>query len=123
MTKSSIVGALVLALSAGPCLSEATQSDGKVISENAVRTASARLYSDILSRACRNGWRYPRPQIENGFKRHFEELKLQLIDQGYTVVPDIIANDPPVQRMIHGAKRQFVGSRQFGCSRPYWLDE
>ena len=123
MTKLPILGALVLALSAGPCLSGATQGNVRVVSETAVRDASARLYSDILSRACRKGWRYPRPQIENGFKRHFGELKLQLIDQGYTIVPDIIANDPPVQRMIDGAKRQPVGSRQYGCSRPYWLDE
>jgi hypothetical protein len=123
MPKSSVMATLVLALSTGPCLSETTKIDGKVISENVVRAASAGLYSDILIRACRNGWRYPRPQIENGFKRHFEELKLQLIDQGYTVVSELTTNDPLVQGRTFGTKRQLVGSRRLGCSRPYWLDE
>ena len=77
MTKSSILAAmLVLLLSTGPCLTQGTQRDAKPMSENAVRAASAQLYSDILARACRNGWRYPRSQIENGFKRHLEELEI-----------------------------------------------
>ena len=119
MTKLSVLAAiLVLPVSAAPCLSEGTQTDGKLISEETVRAASAELYSDILIQACRNGWRYPRSQIENGFKRHFEELKLQLIDQGYTVVPDMTANEADVQRTILGSKSQLVGSRQFGCPAP-----
>jgi hypothetical protein len=32
------------------------------------------------------GWRYTPTQIENGYRRHFEEFKLQLIDQKYTIV-------------------------------------
>jgi hypothetical protein len=96
----------------------------KLISEDAVRTASTRIYSDILRRACTNGWRYPRSQIENGFKRHFGELKLQFLDQGYTVVPDVVASNSPGG--ISGTA--FVANRrltlpQFGCSRPYWLDD
>ena len=58
-----------------------------------MRTTSAELYSGILIRACRNGWRYPRSQIESGFNRHLGELKLQLVDQGYTIVPDVTANN------------------------------
>ena len=124
MTKLSVLAAiLLLSGSAGPCLSEGTQPNGKLIAEEAVKAASAELYSDILVRACRNGWRYPRGQIENGFKHHLAELKLQLIDQGYTVVPDMTANDPHVQGTISGTKRQLVGSRRFSCSHPYWRDE
>ena len=124
MTKLSVLTAiLVLSVSAGPCLSEGTQTNGKLISEAAVKAASAELYSDILVRACRNGWRYPRSYIENGFRRHLAELKLQLVDQGYTVGPDMTANDPQVQGMISGTKRGLVGSRQFSCSHPYWRDE
>lgn len=91
---------------------------GELISEDAVRTASAKLYSDILGRACRNGWRYPRSQIENGLKRHLEELKLQLVDRGYTIVPNPTVNEPALQasRMT---KRLLVASRQFGCFRLY----
>jgi len=124
MTKSSVLTAiLVLSVSAGPCLSEGTQTNGKLISEEAVEAASAELYSDILVRACRNGWRYPRSYVENGFRRHLAELKLQLVDQGYIVVPDMTANDPQVQTTISGTKRRLVGSRQFSCSHPYWRDE
>ena len=124
MTRLSVLTAiLVLSVSAGPCLSESTQTNGKLISEEAVEAASAELYSDILVRACRNGWRYPRSYIENGFRRHLAELKLQLVDQGYTVVPDMTANDPQVYGTISGAKRRLVGSRQFSCSHPYWRDE
>lgn len=124
MTKLPVLAAiLVLSVSAGPCLSEGTQTNGKLISEEAVKAASAELYSNILVRACRNGWRYPRSQIENGFKRHLAELKLQLIDQGYTVVPDMTATDRHVQGTISATKRQLVGSRRSSCSHPYWRDE
>ena len=126
MTKSSILAAMLpLALSAAPCLSEDTQHGCKLISEDVVRTASAELYSDILIRACRNGWRYSLSQIENGFKRHLGELKLQLVDQGYTIVPEVTASNAP--RMLFEtafiAKRQAIDSHQFGCSRQYWLDD
>ena len=76
---SVLPGLLAFALLVSPGTSGEIQKDAGSISENEVRGASARLYSDILMRACRNGWRYPRSQIENGFKRHFEETKLQLI--------------------------------------------
>jgi hypothetical protein len=125
MTKSSILAAmLALPLSAGPCLSEGTQRDGKLISEAAVRTASAELYSDILARACMNGWRYPRSRIEKGFKRHLGELKLQLVALGHTIVPDVTANNSrSLIETAFTAKRRHVASRQYGCSRQYWLDD
>jgi hypothetical protein len=126
MTKSSILAAmLALPLSAGPCLSEGPRRDDKQISEHAVRTASAELYSGILIRACENGWRYTRSQIKNGFKRHLGELKLQLLDQGYTIVPDVTANNPPqcLFETVFVTERQAVPSRQLGCSRKYWLDD
>ena len=125
MTKSSILAAmLALLVSAGPCLSEGTRREGQLISEDAVRTTSAELYSDILIQACRNGWRYPRSQIESGFKRHLGELKLQLIDQGYAIVPGLKANDAPKSLFeMASARRHSAASRQFGCSRQYWLDD
>src|SRR4051812_6156653 len=117
----AIAMALGLALSTGPSPPQAAGNDGRAVPQKGWRTASARLYSDILSRACRNGWRYPRTQIENGFRRHFEELKLQLIDQGYIVVPTTTTNNPHVQRTILANKRQLARSRQLGCSSQYWL--
>ena len=122
MTKLSVLTAiLMLPVSAQPCLSKGAHTDSELISEEAVRTASAALYSDILAQACRKGWTYPRSQIESGFRRHLRESKLQLVSQGYTVVPDMTANSPNVPRI--GDRRQLVGLRQVGCSRPYWLDE
>jgi hypothetical protein len=126
MTRSSIQAAMmVVLLSGGPCLAENSQNDAAPISEHTVRTLSAGLYSDLLAQACRNGWRYSRSQIEKGFKRHFEELRFQLLVEGHTIVPDIEPNNAPrrpVQTAFE-AKRQAVASRQFGCSQPYWLDD
>ena len=117
MTKSSILAAmLVLPLTAGPGLSEGMRPGDKVMSEDALKAISAELYSDILIRACRNGWRYPRHQIENGFKRHLGELRLQLVGQGYTIVPDMKGKNRArlLIDLAFVAKRQSVGLRRFG---------
>ena len=45
-----------------------------------------RVYADILAKAARNGWNYTPESIVSGSKRHFEEMKLQLIDVGYEIV-------------------------------------
>jgi len=126
MARSPIFAATVVVfLSAGSCLAEDSQNDVAPISENTARRLSAGLYSDILAHACRNGWRYPRSQIEKGFRRHFEELKLQLAAEGRTIVPDMEPNNSPQRsvQMAFQAEGQAVDSRTFGCARPYWLDE
>jgi hypothetical protein len=46
-----------------------------------------RLYADILASAARNGWDYTPDAIVSGSKRHFDEMKLQLIASGYEIVP------------------------------------
>ena len=61
----------------------------KPISEDAVRTASATVYSEFLATQCLKGRRYPRGQIESGFKRNFDEMRLMLVDEGYTIVPNV----------------------------------
>jgi hypothetical protein len=80
------VSLFALAVSSGPGLSQETGARKVLISEQTVRLISARAYSNLLRQAYEKGWRYPRRQIESGFNRHFEELKLQLIAQGYTIV-------------------------------------
>jgi hypothetical protein len=93
MRKSSAVAAaLVLAVSTGPCFSGETKYQKMLISEETVKIASAWVYSDLLRQAYEKGWRYDPSHIESGFKRHFEELKLQLIDQGHTIVPDEVGD-------------------------------
>lgn len=55
--------------------------------ESDVKIASMRLYADILANAARNGWDYAPEAIVSGSKRHFYEMKLQLIAAGYEIVP------------------------------------
>ena len=78
----AIVG-IMLAGSAGAGEKMPTQ---RVVTETAVRMVSDLTYAEILSQALRKGWRYTPEQIESGYRHHFEEFKLQLIDQGYTIL-------------------------------------
>ncbi|CAN7670265.1 hypothetical protein [Mesorhizobium sp. LjNodule214] len=52
-----------------------------------MKIASMRLYADILASAARNGWDYTPDAIVSGSKRHFDEMKFQLIAAGYEIVP------------------------------------
>ena len=58
----------------------------KPISEAQVQIASDAAYTGLLRQALNKGWRFAPEQIKKGYRRHFEELKLQLIDQGYTIL-------------------------------------
>jgi hypothetical protein len=78
---------LTLTASVGACYAESSVPPCKPITEEAIRLASNRLYTDILVRASLNGWRFAPDKIKNGYERHFQELRLQFIDQGYTIVP------------------------------------
>ena len=71
------------------------------------------------------GRRYPQSRIENGFKRHFEEMRLRLIADGYTIVPDVTESNSQWTRpeMAFDAKRRLGMPRQFGCLDAYWLDD
>ena len=84
----SLFAALVIATMAlaGPATSDEKKKTARIASEATVRMVSDLIYTELLSEALRKGWRYTPEQIESGYRRHFEEFKLQLIDQGYTVV-------------------------------------
>ncbi len=58
----------------------------KPISEAEVQIASDAAYTELLRQALDKGWRFAPEQIEKGYRRHFEEFKLQFIDQGYTIL-------------------------------------
>lgn len=120
-TASVFAAMLVSALAAESALCD--DMTLREVSEEAMRTASARLYSDILFRACINGRRYSRSQIERGFKRHASEMKLQLEDQGHRIAPDG-ATTPSLNspsRVI--VAKPEPSERRFGCFRRYWLDD
>ncbi|WP_044548155.1 hypothetical protein [Mesorhizobium japonicum] len=75
----------VLGLSAASTPSFA--SGCRQLLESDVKIASMRLYADMLANAARRGWNYAPEWIVSGSKRHFDELKLRLIDLGYEIVP------------------------------------
>ena len=106
----------------GQCWSKDTS---RQITEDALRMISAQMYSGILSQECMHGRRYPQSRIENGFKRHFEEMRLRLIADGYTIVPDVAERNSQWTRseMAFDAKRRLGIPRQFGCLHAYWLDD
>ena len=110
--------AAMLVASAGRCWA-GDKPPHKPISEHAVRTASARLYSHLLALECMHPRRYPRSRIENGFERHFEETRRTFVAEGYTIVPD--ATDALPSQMAFDARRRLGIPPQSGCHRAYWL--
>ncbi len=107
---------LVVAFMVQPVV--AADTPPREISEEAIGKISARLYGGLLSRACVNGKRYPRNQIEKGFRRHAGELKLQLAAQGYRIVP--ARTSSPHTGVAFPADPALP---KFGCFRTYWLEE
>ncbi len=116
--------AAMLVASAGQCWSEERLSY-MPIAEEALRTASALLYSDILSQECIRGRRYLMSQIENGFARHFGEMRLRLVDEGYSIIPNVTENNSlwALSEMAFDINRRLGMPRSFGCFRAYWLDD
>lgn len=116
--------ALVLVFSGvPPTLPGDDLSPGGVISEDEARTISAGLYSAILIKACKNGWRYPLRTVKSGFKHHFSEFKLQLANNGYTIVPGRGVNDGSQQQQVSSITTNDHPAPRFGCARQYWLDK
>jgi hypothetical protein len=78
-----VIAAMMLA---GPATSGEKIETARIVSEAEVRMLSDLTYTELLSQALGKGWRYTPEQIESGYRRHFDEFKLQLIDQGYTIL-------------------------------------
>lgn len=78
--------ALLAAVIAQPLEADDRSVARKVISEAEARMISEITYTELLGQALRKGWRFTPEQIESGYRRHFEEFKLQLIGQGYTIL-------------------------------------
>jgi len=122
--KSYVFAAMLVSiLASGPAWCDGTKFRENVISEQAVMTASARLYSDMLIRACINGHRYSRSRIERGFKRHASEMKLQLSEQGVSIASEAAATPPLNLPMTAPVAQPEPSERRFGCYRRYWLED
>ena len=86
MSKMYLSIVAVAALAAPPALAGDKPSTQKLVTESTAKVVSDLTYTELLRQAMDKGWRYTPAQIENGYRRHFEEFKLQLIDQGYTIL-------------------------------------
>lgn len=87
MIKSLLTVLVIAAMSlAGAATSGEKMKTPRIVSDVTVRMASDLIYTELLSEALRKGWRYTPEQIESGYRRHLEEFKLLLIDQGYMIV-------------------------------------
>jgi hypothetical protein len=72
-------------LAAGPATA-ADKPGGRLISEAALHRLSDLVYEEILRHARSKGWYYTPEQIASGHRRHFEEMKLRFIDEGYVIL-------------------------------------
>jgi hypothetical protein len=88
MPKSYAVAlAIVAGLMAVPAYAGDDTSKPKVVFEAAVKAVSDDAYMELVQQAWSKGWRFTHEDIEKGLRRHFEEFKLQLIGEGYTILP------------------------------------
>lgn len=76
----------VTALLAAGSARAADKPGNRLISEAVLHRLSDLVYGEILGQALGKGWRYTPEQIESGYRRHFEEMKLRFIDEGYTIL-------------------------------------
>jgi len=86
MKRRMAMMALLVAVIALPVHAGDNSKAHKFVSEADAHMISNMVYAEILGQAIRKGWRYTPEQIESGYKRYFDEFKLQLIDQGYTIL-------------------------------------
>jgi hypothetical protein len=87
MLKSSVLVLTISAiLIAVPAYAGDDARKPKVVFEAAVKAVSDDAYMELVRQAWSKGWRFTREDIEKGLRRHFEEFKLQLIGEGYTIL-------------------------------------
>ena len=85
-TRLVAVFAMLALLASGTVEAAEQTTQPKIVFEQAVRAASDAEYREILRQAWSKGLRFTPEQIKRGARRHFEELKLQLIDKGYVIL-------------------------------------
>jgi len=78
--------ALLASVVAQPVVAEDKVMPLKYVSEAEARIVSEILYTELVRQSFNKGRRFSREQIERGYRRHFEEFKLQLIDKGYVII-------------------------------------
>ena len=79
--------AVLSAMIAQPVFAETKSSLSMLVAEGEVRAISDFVYTELCRQAISKGWRFTPEQLENGYRRHLEEFKVRLIDQGLEIVP------------------------------------
>jgi hypothetical protein len=77
---------LIVALAATPVCADSGSKQPKTITEAEAKRLSDAVYAWLLDQAIGKGHHYSPEAIASGYSRHFEELRVQLIDQGYTIL-------------------------------------
>ena len=77
---------LIVAVAATPACAGGSSKQPKIITEAEAKILSDAVYTWLLDQAIKKGHYYSPEVIASGYRRHFEELKMQLIDQGYTIL-------------------------------------
>ncbi len=85
-----------------PVCAKDLSSPQRAVTETQVWLLSRAIYTAILCRSFEQGHRFAPEQMGNGYKRHREELRLQLLDRGYTILRGEEAGlmqDPPFRSL------------------------
>lgn len=109
-----------LALCAWPSFG-AERGAARSIKEDEVRRLSAERYTAALRLSCLNGWRFSRESIESGYRRHYEEMRLSLIDEGCAIAQDPAAPRLRLVRITMGRASKDAASAP-ACFRARWSD-
>lgn len=85
--RNRVIVAVMLILTAAQPLGAEQLQQRKFISETTVKLASAMAYANLLEQARQKGWQFSESDIESGSRHHYDELRLRLVNDGYTVLP------------------------------------
>lgn len=86
MLARPIMLALAIVALAYPAAAADARKPGRTVPETEVRALSDATYGEILRQACSKGHCYTPEEMASGYRRHFEEFRLQLEDKGYIIL-------------------------------------
>ncbi len=66
---------------------------GRLIQVDDLRRMSDLAYTEIQNRSYAKGFQFTQEQMDQGHRRHFEELKLPLLDQGYIIFEGLLPEE------------------------------
>jgi hypothetical protein len=85
LTRPIILALAILALGQ-PALADDAGKPGRTVLESEARAISDATYGEILRQACNKGYCFTPAEMESGYRRHFQEFKLRLENEGYIIL-------------------------------------